>query len=120
MGTGHAAVRVLELPMRAALLLRDEGLRKSVVTHVFTLALLVAWEITSWHFPVYLLPGPYEVGHCLWSLLTTPAGLFQAAASVFHVGMALLIAFVAGVAVALLPYYVSGLRSPSTAVLRRS
>ena len=96
--------------MRAALLPRDESLRKRVVTHVFTIASLMAWEVASWHFPVYLLPGPYEVGRSLWSLLATPAGLYQAAASVFHVGMALAIAFVAGTALALLPYYVRGLR----------
>jgi NitT/TauT family transport system permease protein len=92
------------------LLLRDEDLRRKLAAHVFTLASLVAWEITSWNFPVYLLPGPYEVARSLWSLLTTPAGLLQAAASVFHVGMALFIAFIAGTVVALLPYYVSGLR----------
>ena len=98
------------MPARFQALLRDESLLRKTATHVFTLAALVAWEITSRHFPVYLLPGPYEVGRSLWSLLTTASGLFQAAASVFHVAAAVVIAFVAGTAVALLPYYVSGLR----------
>jgi NitT/TauT family transport system permease protein len=79
-------------------------------THAFTAAALVAWEIVSWYFPAYLLPGPFVVGSSLWSLLTTPAGLVQTGASLFHVGMALVIAFVAGTLVALLPYYVSALR----------
>ena len=83
---------------------------RSIAAHVFTLAALAAWEVASWSFPVYLLPGPAVVARSLWALLTTPAGLAQAGASLFHVGMALLGAFLVGTVVALLPYYIGGLR----------
>jgi NitT/TauT family transport system permease protein len=96
--------------MDAVRVSRDESLRKSVATHAFTVAMLMAWEIGSWRFPPYLLPGPYQVGRRLVALLATPAGLWQTAASVFHVGMALAIAFVVGTVVALLPYYIKALR----------
>jgi NitT/TauT family transport system permease protein len=89
---------------------RGQGRRRSVATHVFTVGMLMAWEFASWRFPPFLLPGPYDVGRSLVSLLMTPAGLLQAAASVFHVGIALAIAFVVGTAVALLPYYIKGVR----------
>ena len=96
--------------MRIDFSLRDENVRRPLAAHAFTVAVLVAWEIASWHMPVFLLPGPYAVGQSLWSLLTTPAGLAQTGASLFHVGVALVLAFVVGTLIALLPYYVSGLR----------
>jgi len=83
---------------------------RALPTHAFTLLVLAAWEIASWHTPVFLLPGPAAVAKSLWALISTPAGLIQTGASLFHVGTALLAAFLAGTLVALIPYYVKGLR----------
>src|SRR5689334_10499652 len=83
---------------------------RALATHAFTLLALAAWEIASWHTPVFLLPGPASVAKSLWALISTPAGLAQTGASLFHVGTALLAAFLAGSLVALMPYYVKSLR----------
>jgi NitT/TauT family transport system permease protein len=97
-------------PAQTVLLRRREHLRKKLATHGFTLGVLVLWEITSWHIPAYLLPGPLDVAQSLAWLLGTPAGLVQVGASLLHVGLSMLLAFVAGAAVALTPYYVGWLR----------
>jgi NitT/TauT family transport system permease protein/sulfonate transport system permease protein len=89
---------------------RRAELRKKLATHGFTLAALVVWQITSWHIPDYLLPSPLDVARSLVWLLGTPAGLVQVGASLFHVGLSILIAFVVGTAVALTPYYIDWLR----------
>jgi NitT/TauT family transport system permease protein len=81
-----------------------------LATHLFTLGALAAWEVASRQVPVFLLPGPVPVAQQLWALLTTTAGLAQVSASLLHVAAALACAFLVGTLVALLPYYVSGLR----------
>ena len=83
---------------------------RSLATHLFTLAALAAWEMASRQVPVFLLPGPVPVAQQLWALLTTAAGLAQVSASLLHVAAALACAFLVGTLVALLPYYVRGLR----------
>ena len=97
-------------PAQTVLLRRRENLRKRLATHGFTLGVLALWEITSWRIPAYLLPGPLDVAQSLAWLLGTPAGLVQVGASLLHVGLSMLLAFVAGAAVALTPYYVGWLR----------
>jgi ABC-type nitrate/sulfonate/bicarbonate transport system permease component len=52
-------------------------LTRALATHAFTLSALAAWEIASWHTPVFLLPGPAPVAKSLWALISTPAGLAQ-------------------------------------------
>ena len=73
---------------------------------------LACWRCgrSSWRIPAYLLPGPLDVAQSLAWLLGTPAGLVQVGASLLHVGLSMLLAFVAGAAVALTPYYVGWLR----------
>jgi NitT/TauT family transport system permease protein/sulfonate transport system permease protein len=97
-------------PAATNALRRRDSLWKTIATHAFTLGVLVLWEIVSWHTPNYLLPGPLTVARSLVWLLGTPAGLIQVGASLFHVGLAMLLAFVAGTAVALAPYYLGWLR----------
>jgi NitT/TauT family transport system permease protein/sulfonate transport system permease protein len=89
---------------------RREMVQRKIATHAFTLAALAAWEITSWHIPNYLLPGPLEVARSVAWLIGTPAGLVQVGASLLHVGLSMALAFIAGTAVALTPYYVGWLR----------
>ena len=97
-------------PAAAGTLRRREDLRKKIATHGFTFAMLALWEIAARHVPDYLLPGPLAVGHSLAWLLGTPAGLIQVGASLFHVALSMLLAFIVGAAVALTPYYVGWLR----------
>jgi NitT/TauT family transport system permease protein/sulfonate transport system permease protein len=97
-------------PAAAAALRRREIIWKKLATHGFTLGVLVLWEILSWHTPDYLLPSPLSVARSLAWLLGTPAGLVQVGASLFHVGLSMLLAFIAGTAIALVPYYLGWLR----------
>jgi NitT/TauT family transport system permease protein/sulfonate transport system permease protein len=83
---------------------------RSLAAHGFTAAMLVAWQLASLRFPPYLLPGPVEVAKSLAWLLATPAGLAQVAASLFHIAAAMVLAFICGTAIAILPYYVRVLR----------
>jgi NitT/TauT family transport system permease protein/sulfonate transport system permease protein len=108
MEAGNAMTVAQVVP--AASLRRREELRKKIATHGFTRAMLVLWEIAARQVPDYLLPGPLAVAGSLAWLLGTPAGLVQVGASLFHVALSMLLAFVAGSVIALAPYYVGWLR----------
>lgn len=97
-------------PAAAVSLRRREHLWKKLATHGFTLGVLMLWEIASRQIPDYLLPSPLDVARSLIWLLGTPAGLLQVGASLFHVALSMLLAFVGGAAVALTPYYLGWLR----------
>jgi NitT/TauT family transport system permease protein len=96
--------------MPVVLALRTAASGRAMATHAFTLAVLAAWQMASWYVPVFLLPGPAPVTRALWELMSTPAGLAQIGASLLHVGLAMVSAFLVGTMVALLPYYVRSLR----------
>lgn len=73
--------------------------------HLFTLAFLAVWEAGAHLAPSYLLPGPGEVARRLWKFLGSARDLGHLAASLEHVGVAIVVSFVIGSLLALLPYY---------------
>jgi NitT/TauT family transport system permease protein len=84
---------------------RRADLSRQVGAHGFTLFLLAAWILAAQALPVYELPGPLLVAKSFFALVFTASGLPHVAASLFHVGAALVLAFLLGSALALLPYY---------------
>jgi NitT/TauT family transport system permease protein len=78
--------------------------------HLFTVLCLVAWEAGSLVAPVYLLPGPIPVAQRLATFVTSSRDLGHLGASLFHVAAAIVISFVIGSLLALVPYYVPVLR----------
>ena len=73
--------------------------------HLFTLAFLAAWEAGAHAAPSYLLPGPREVALRLWKFVGSARDLGHLAASLEHVAGAIVISFVLGSLLALLPFY---------------
>lgn len=69
---------------------------------VFLVLVLATWKLASTNLPAIVLPSPERVGEKFIALWTDPVFLSFAAVSLFHVVAALLIAFVLGVAIALL------------------
>jgi NitT/TauT family transport system permease protein len=89
---------------------RRGALSRRLAAHGFTAVVLIAWQLAAFRLPAYLLPGPVEVAQSLAWLLGTPSGLAQVGASLFDIAAAMAIAFLAGTVLAVLPYYVRGLR----------
>jgi NitT/TauT family transport system permease protein len=85
-------------------------LARKLAAHLFTLLFLAVWEAASLVAPSYLLPGPVPVVQRLWVFVTSPRDLGHLGASLFHVGAAIMISFIIGSLLALLPYYVPVLR----------
>jgi len=81
-----------------------------IYAHLFTVLFLVSWEAGSLVAPVYLLPGPVPVAQRLAAFLTTSRDLGHLGASLFHVAAAIVISFVIGSLLALIPHYVPLLR----------
>jgi len=86
------------------------ALSRKLVTHLFTLLLLIAWEAASYVAPSYLLPGPVPVAWRLWLFVTSRRDLGHLGASLFHVAVSIAISFLIGSLLALIPYYVPVLR----------
>jgi NitT/TauT family transport system permease protein len=86
------------------------ALPRNLAAHLFTLVFLAAWEAGSYVAPPYLLPSPVMVAWRLWLFVTSRRDLFHLGASLFHVAAAIVISFVIGSLLALLPYYVPVLR----------
>lgn len=74
--------------------------------HALTLAVLLLWAAVASVLPDYLMPGPVEVARQIGTLLMSPNFLIDAAFSVFHIVASMAIAFVVGLALALLMHFV--------------
>src|SRR6185503_8067208 len=81
-------------------------LRPRLAAHLFTLLFLVIWQAASMVAPSYLLPGPGPVAVRLGAFLSSPRDLGHLGASLFHVATAIVVSFVIGSLLALIPYYV--------------
>lgn len=76
-----------------------------LAAHIFTVCALLVWAAASSVVPSYILPSPILVGTRIIDLLTTATYLRHAAFSVFHVALALAIAFALGLALSTLAHY---------------
>ena len=74
--------------------------------HGLTLAVLLIWAATASVLPDYLMPGPVEVARQIGTLLMSPHFLINAMFSIFHICGSIAIAFVVGLALALLMHFV--------------
>ena len=91
--------------------LRPPGLvARKLAAHLFTFLFLAVWEAASFIAPSYLLPSPVQVVHRLWVFVTSMRDLGHLGASLYHVAAAIVISFVIGSLLALIPYYVPVLR----------
>ena len=91
--------------------LRPPGLvARKLAAHLFTVLFLAVWEAASFIAPSYLLPSPVQVVHRLWVFVTSMRDLGHLGASLYHVAAAIVISFVIGSLLALIPYYVPVLR----------
>jgi NitT/TauT family transport system permease protein len=81
-----------------------------LAAHLFTFLFLAVWEAGSYIAPAYLLPGPIPVAQRLAAFVTSGHDLGHLGASLFHVAAAIVISFVIGSLLALIPYYVPVLR----------
>ena len=87
-----------------------EPVARKLAAHLFTLLFLAAWEAGSLVAPSYLLPSPVQVVWRVWTFVTSGRDLGHLGASLFHVASAIVISFVIGSLLALIPYYVPVLR----------
>ena len=83
---------------------------RRLAAHLFTLLFLAAWQAAALVAPSYLLPSPAQVAWRLWSFVTSWRDLGHLTASLYHVAAAIVISFVIGSLLALIPYYVPLLR----------
>ena len=83
---------------------------RKLAAHLFTLLFLVAWEAASFIAPSYLLPSPLQVAQRLWVFATSTRDLGHLSASLYHVAAAIVVSFIVGSLLALMPYYVPVLR----------
>lgn len=74
--------------------------------HALSLLFLAIWQAAALRLPEYLLPSPIAVGQQILHLLTSPPFLWDAFYSVLHVTGSIAIAFVVGLALALLVHFV--------------
>lgn len=78
---------------------------KAVVAASFALALGAAWVIASAQLPPFILPSPQKVGEAAVRFFTTPRQLAHLAATLTHVGVSIVLSFVAGALLALAAHY---------------
>jgi NitT/TauT family transport system permease protein len=83
---------------------------RRLAAHLFTLLFFAAWQAASLVAPSYLLPSPVQVAWRLWSFVTSWRDLGHLTSSLYHVAAAIVISFVIGSLLALIPYYVPALR----------
>jgi NitT/TauT family transport system permease protein len=74
--------------------------------HALTLAFVLIWAAVASVLPVYLMPGPIQAVRQIGSLLLSLNFLIDAAFSIFHILGSIVIAFVVGLALALLTHFV--------------
>ena len=72
---------------------------------LFASALVIAWILAAARAPAYILPSPLDVGRATWSFFTTGRTLAHLGATLLHIGVSIVIAFVAGSLLALLAHY---------------
>jgi NitT/TauT family transport system permease protein len=83
---------------------------RKLAAHLSTFLFLAVWEAASFVAPPYLLPGPVQVAGRLWVFATSMRDLGHLGASLYHVAAAIVISFVIGSLLALIPYYTPVLR----------
>ena len=76
-----------------------------LAAHLFTAGALGLWWTYAQFVEAYVMPGPVEVARRMAEFFTSPALLAHMFASFAHVVGAVAISFLAGFALALLPYY---------------
>lgn len=76
------------------------------IAHLFTLLALLAWWLYSQMVPAYQMPGPVAVFLRMSDFVTTPFLLSQIWVSVYHISLAIGLAFVVGSALAVTARFV--------------
>lgn len=84
--------------------------RATVVAHAFTILFFLAWWGYSHIIPAYQLPSPWLVASRIWTFVRDSQELAELGLSLFHVSIAIGIAFVAGCILAALAHWVRSLR----------
>jgi NitT/TauT family transport system permease protein len=81
-----------------------------LAAHLFTLAVLLAWQGAAMLAPPVVFPGPLPVLKSLAEFAGSARGLGHLAASILHVVEAVAVSFLIGAALALAAHYVRVLR----------
>lgn len=79
--------------------------RRKLAAHLFVATLLAVWAVAALRLPGYVLPAPLTVLRQVGDFFTSAKLAGHAAASIFHVAAALVLAFVTGTALALAGHY---------------
>jgi NitT/TauT family transport system permease protein/sulfonate transport system permease protein len=79
--------------------------KRKLAANLFVLVVLGAWALASVRLPGYVLPSPRTVLYQTIDFITTRKLAAQILASVFHVAAALMLAFLAGTAIAVTGHY---------------
>jgi NitT/TauT family transport system permease protein/sulfonate transport system permease protein len=79
--------------------------------HVLSIAFLLGWAAAARMLPDYLLPGPVAVAAQILRLLMSPAFLLDALYSILHIAGSIAVAFIFGLAFALLMHFVPVVRT---------
>jgi NitT/TauT family transport system permease protein/sulfonate transport system permease protein len=80
--------------------------RRVLAANVFVVVMLVVWWLAAERMPDYVLPGPLLVARKTIAFFTTINLAAHIVASIYHVGAALLIAFLLGTGLAVVSRYV--------------
>lgn len=76
------------------------------IAHLFTLLVLLAWWAYSQVVPAYQMPGPGAVFLRMADFVTSPFLLSQLAVSIYHISLAIALAFIIGSILALTARFV--------------
>lgn len=79
--------------------------KRKLAAHLFVAAVLVVWAVASLRLPGYALPGPSVVMRQTLAFFTSAKLAGHIVSSIYHVAVALLLAFVVGTALAVMSHY---------------
>jgi NitT/TauT family transport system permease protein/sulfonate transport system permease protein len=77
-----------------------------LAAHAFTLLVVAAWALAATQIPPIALSGPWTTAKALWAFIGDPNQLAHMGYSLMHVGIAILVSFFVGSALAFLAHYV--------------
>lgn len=86
------------------------SLRRALLLHGFTLAVLLAWWVYSLFVPAYQIPGPVAVARRMLGFVTDPLLALQLGISLAHATSAIGLAFLIGATLAFLAHFVTPAR----------
>jgi NitT/TauT family transport system permease protein len=77
-----------------------------LAAHLFTLLVIGAWALAATQIPPIALSGPWTTAKALWAFVGDPNQLAHMGYSLMHVGIAIVVSFFVGCALAFLAHYV--------------